>query len=140
MDIRYKESGMKMLAPEHRTGTGQGCTLTGLTYSQQKHMTLHPHFEVYIEGRLAAVIKTESVLPRQTYTVEICDWTDDWTVAGNFWADRFVITSPNAEIATITHPPFSLGPCHLMDICQSENELLVLCTVLVIQFCTYKGA
>jgi uncharacterized protein YxjI len=94
-----------------------------------------PHFEVYLAGRLAAVITMKSLFPRLKFNVKGINWT----IVGNFWVNKFVITSRNANVATISHPPFSVGVCYLMDISHSADELLVVCAVLGIHAFTTRG-
>jgi uncharacterized protein YxjI len=100
-----------------------------VAFIKQKHMTLLPLHEVYLEGRLAMVITTNINYLSLKCTLA----ANNWTVEGGLWTEKFVIKSSNTTVAKIVRPFLSVGICHHVDINNSADELLVLCTVLVIQ-------
>ncbi len=58
-----------------------------------------------------------------------------WNVTGDFFAHNYVIEGPNGTVATITKKWMSWGDSYEIDIASGQDNVNVLCVVLVIDAC-----
>mgnify|MGYP001140266652 CR=1 FL=1 len=99
-----------------------------VAFLKQKLWSLLPRFEVYIKGKKGAeVIRRFSFLTPK-YLVE----GPNWNINGDFWAHNYEVSQNEEIIVKVNKKLFSWGDSYELDIKESNNEILALCTVLAI--------
>lgn len=109
---------------------------------KRKLFAFYPIFEVYVNDSLALAIKfTYEVNPKRTFLYinkflpKILIEGMDWTVDGIIYAHRYVILGPQGNVASIDQVLLGFFRSESqIDIAVDKNEVLVLATVLAIDY------
>lgn len=97
-------------------------------FIHQKVMSFLPRYFVSIDGEDRVCVVKEFSFLKPKYTIE----GTDWSVTGKVTGHDYTIESGAGTVAVIKKQWFTWGDTYEIDIADWENELTVLCTVLII--------
>lgn len=110
-----------------------------LAFIQQKLLSWGPTYEVYREGRLAAVVK------KQLFTFFKCAFTidvpgpDDPVAEGDFLHHEYTLSRGSDVIAAVSKQWFSWTDTYGVEIASGEDDVLLLAATVVIDMACHSG-
>jgi uncharacterized protein YxjI len=103
-----------------------------LAFIQQKLLSWGPTYEIYREGRLAAVVKKHLfTFFRCAFTVDV-PGPDDIEAQGSFLDMEYTFTRGGRQIAEVSKRWFSFSDTYGVDIADGEDSVLLLASTVVI--------
>jgi len=103
-----------------------------LAFIRQKLLSWGPTYEITRGGALAAVVK------KQLFTFFRCKFTvdvpgpDDLEAQGSFLDMEYSFTRAGRTVAEVSKRWFSFGDTYGVDICEGEDDILILASTVVI--------
>lgn len=103
-----------------------------LAFIQQKLLAWGPTYEIYCQGKLAAVVK------KQLFTFFRCAFTvdvpgpDDLEAEGNFLDLEYTFRRGSQRIAEVSKRWFAFSDTYGVDIADGEDDVLILASTVVI--------
>ncbi|MCP3904491.1 MAG: hypothetical protein GY715_12760 [Planctomycetes bacterium] len=110
-----------------------------LAYIEQKLLSWGPTYEVYREGRLAAVIK------KALFTFFKCEFTidvpgpNDPVAEGDFMHHEYTFRRGRDVIAAVSKRWFTWADTYGVDIAPDEDDILLLASTVVIDMACHSG-
>ena len=103
-----------------------------LAFIRQKLLSWGPAYEIYRDGQLAAVVKKHLfTLFRCAFTVDV-PGPDDIEAQGSFLDMEYSFTRGGRQVAEVSKRWFSFGDTYGVDIADSEDQVLILASTVVI--------
>ena len=103
-----------------------------LAFIRQKLLAWGPTYEIYRDGQLAAVVKKHLfTLFRCAFTVDV-PGPDDIEAQGSFLDMEYTFTRGGRQIAEVSKRWFSFTDSYGVDIADSEDQVLLLASTVVI--------
>ncbi len=109
-----------------------------LAFIRQKLLSWGPTYEIYRQGELAAVVK------KHLFTLIHCRFSvdvpgpDDLEATGSFWDLEYKFTRGNKPVAEVSKRWFSWSDTYGVDICDGEDEILILAATVVIDLACHR--
>lgn len=107
-----------------------------VAFVQQKVFSLLPKFYVFTNGTQIAEIVKDFTFFIPHYTISGLNWD----VEGRFMEHDYEITQQGQPIVAIHKEWFTWGDCYVMDIDNTQNEIVALAVVLAIDCVTAAHA
>jgi uncharacterized protein YxjI len=108
-----------------------------LAVIQKKILAIGPTYEIYRDGRVAAVVKKHLfTLFRAKFSVDV-PGPDDLEAAGNFLDHEYTFSRGAREVATVSKRWFSIRDTYGIEIAPGEDDVLVLASAVVIDLCAH---
>jgi uncharacterized protein YxjI len=115
-------------------------TLDGreLASIDQKLMSWGPTYEIWRDGRLAAVVK------KSVFTLFHCKFTvdvpgpDDLFAEGDFWEHEYRFTREGREVASVSKRYFSWTDTYGIEVPHGEDPILIIASAVVIDLCCHQ--
>jgi uncharacterized protein YxjI len=98
---------------------------------EQRLLNLMPKYDVLIGGQTFAEIRQEWSWLHKRFTLDV-PGPNDYTITGSFWEYEFTFERGGSTVARVSKEYFSWGDAYGVDIVDDENQLAVLCTVVVV--------
>ena len=103
-----------------------------LAFIKQKLLSWGPTYEIYRQGRLAAIVKQELfTFFHYKFTVDV-PGPDDLEVEGDFTGFEYNFTRGGRTVANVSKKWFSWSDTYGVDIAQGEDVILILASTVVI--------
>ena len=103
-----------------------------LAFIRQKLLSWGPTYEIYHDGNLAAVVKKHLfTFFRCAFTVDV-PGPDDIEAQGSFLDMEYSFTRGGRQVAEVSKRWFSFGDTYGVDIADSEDQVLILASTVVI--------
>ena len=103
-----------------------------LAFIRQKLLSWGPAYEIYRDGQLAAVVKKHLfTFFRCAFTVDV-PGPDDIEAQGSFLDMEYSFTRGGRQVAEVSKRWFSFGDTYGVDIADSEDQVLILASTVVI--------
>jgi uncharacterized protein YxjI len=103
-----------------------------LAFIRQKLLSWGPTYEIYRDGNLAAVVKKHLfTFFRCAFTVDV-PGPDDIEAQGSFLDMEYTFTRGGRQVAEVSKRWFSFGDSYGVDIADSEDQILLLASTVVI--------
>jgi uncharacterized protein YxjI len=108
-----------------------------LAYIDQKLLSWGPTYEIYRQGRLAAVVK------KSVFTLLHCKFTvdvpgpDDLIAEGNFWENEYTFRRHGRAVASVSRQFFAWTDTYGIDVPHGEDPILVIASAVVIDLCCH---
>jgi len=103
-----------------------------LAFIRQKLLSWGPTYEITRGGALAAVVKKKLfTLFRCKFTVDV-PGPDDLEAQGSFLDMEYSFTRAGKTVAEVSKRWFSFGDTYGVDICEGEDDILILASTVVI--------
>lgn len=103
-----------------------------LAFIRQKLLSWGPTYEIYRDGNLAAVVKKHLfTLFRCAFTVDV-PGSDDIEAQGSFLDMEYTFTRGGRQVAEVSKRWFSFTDSYGVDIADSEDQILLLASTVVI--------
>ena len=110
-----------------------------LAYIDQKLLHWGPTYEIWRDGRLAAVIKKSVfTLLHCTFTVDV-PGPDDLIAEGNFWENEYTFRRHGQRVASVSRQFFSLKDSYGIDVPHGEDPILIIASAVVIDLCCHEA-
>jgi len=109
-----------------------------LAFIGQKLLTWGPTYEITRGGALVAVVK------KSLFTFLRCEFTvdvpgpDDLVAEGNLWDREYTFSRQGQAVARVSQGFFSLADTYGIEIEPGEDDVLILCSVVVIDLCCHE--
>lgn len=110
-----------------------------LAFIRERVLTLRKSYEIHRDGRLAAVVKKDLFnLFRCHFTVDV-PGPDDLEATGSFLDREYTFKRGGKVVATVSLKWFTFADTYGVDICEGEDDILILASAVVIdQICHDK--
>ena len=110
-----------------------------LAFIRERVLTLRKSYEIHRDGRLAAVVKKDLFnLFRCHFTVDV-PGPDDLEATGSFLDREYIFKRGGKVVATVSLKWFAFADAYGVDICEGEDDILILASTVVIdQICHDK--
>jgi uncharacterized protein YxjI len=96
---------------------------------KERVLTFMPKFEVYLGEKYLGCIERELTFFKPKYDIDY----NGWHVEGDLWQwDYEIVDGRGSRIATISKELFHLSDTYVIDVCDSEDALIVLMFVLAV--------
>jgi uncharacterized protein YxjI len=103
-----------------------------LAFIQQKLLSWGPTYEIYRDGKLAAVVKKELfTFFRCSFTVDV-PGPDDLEAKGDFLGLEYTFTRAGHTAAEVSKRWFAWTDSYGVDIADGEDDVLILASTVVI--------
>lgn len=103
-----------------------------LAFIRQKLLAWGPTYEIYRDGKLAAVVKKELfTFFRCAFTVDV-PGPDDYEARGSFTDMEYTFNRAGATVAEVSKRWFSFSDTYGVDIAEGEDDALILASTVVI--------
>lgn len=103
-----------------------------LAFIRQKLLHWAPTYEIWREGKLAAVVKKELfTFFHCTFTVDV-PGPDDLRAEGSLTDHEYRFTRGDRTVATVSKQWFSLGDTYGVEVMEGEDPVLLLASTVVI--------
>jgi uncharacterized protein YxjI len=111
-----------------------------LAFIQQKLLSWGPKYEIYRDGKLAAVVKKHLfTLFRCMFTVDV-PGPDDLEAKGSFLDHEYAFWRGSRSVAEVSKKWFSWTDTYGVDINDGENDVLLLASTVVIDMVCHQGS
>ena len=108
-----------------------------LALIDQKLLSIGPAYEIFRNGKLAAVVKKKLfTLFRNRFTVDV-PGPDDLEAKGDFIDHDYTFSRGGREVAEVSKKWFRLADTYGVDIAEGEDDVLILASAVVIDLCTH---
>ena len=103
-----------------------------LAFIKQKLLSWGPTYEIWRDGRLAAVVKKELfTFLHCTFTVDV-PGPDDLRAEGSLTDHEYRFTRGDRIVATVSKQWFALGDTYGVEVLEGEDPVLLLASTVVI--------
>lgn len=108
-----------------------------LAFIDQKLLHWGPTYEIWRQGRLAAVVR------KAVFTMVHCKFTvdvpgpDDLVAEGNFWDNEYTFRRHGQRIASVSREFFSWADTYGIDVPHGEDPILIIASAVVIDLCCH---
>lgn len=101
-----------------------------LCYIEQRLFRLLPEYDIYLEGQHVAGVRKKFAIFKNDFIIDSS--LGQYYADGNIFAHEFAIYKDGVPVAHVSKKFFSLTDTYGVDIDDSENQLLLLALVIVI--------
>lgn len=108
-----------------------------LVYIEQEVFNFLPVYKIYIDGKVAAIVKKKFTLFRTEFLIESKE--KEYTLEGDFLAHEYGIFTGNSQVASISKEWFSFGDTYGVEISDSEKHPFILALVIVLDQVCHEG-
>lgn len=98
---------------------------------KQKLMSFRPKYEIYLGNQFFAEITKEFSWFKEEFTLDV-PGPNDYSITGKFWRHEYRFERGGYEVARVSKQFFSWNDTYGIDIAQGEDEVAILCAVIVI--------
>ena len=111
-----------------------------LAVIDQKLLAIGPTYEIYRDGRRAAVVKKKLfTLFRNRFTVDV-PGPDDLEAQGDFINKDYTFSRGGREVAQVSKKWFRMTDTYGIDVADGEDDVLVLASAVVIDLVCHADA
>jgi uncharacterized protein YxjI len=103
-------------------------------FISQKVFSFLPKYYISIDGNDTAEVVKEFTFFYPSYSVRLCDGSE-WKVDGDFFDHEYEVRDPGRMIAAVSKEWFTWGDAYCISVGSSEDPVLALAIVLVIDAC-----
>lgn len=108
-----------------------------LAVIDQKLLAIGPTYEIFREGRRAAVVKKKLfTLFRNKFSVDV-PGPDDLEAQGDFINKDYTFTRHGRKVAEVSKKWFRITDTYGIDIAPGEDDVLILASAVVIDLCVH---
>lgn len=127
MAVRYQVSGeIFTIGKKLHVEDGYGHEVA---FIHEKVLTFLPKYYISQNGQDVAEVKKEFTFFKPVYSIPAFGWT----VKGSIMEHNYSIFGPGGQIVAEIHKQWlAWGDTYIIDVMQGSDELMVLCTVLII--------
>lgn len=103
-----------------------------LAFISQKLLSWGPTYKIHVRGQLYATVKKKLfTLFRCKFEVDV-PGPDDLEASGNFLDHEYTFSRHGSEVATVSKKWFSWTDTYGIDVCEGEDDVLILASAVVI--------
>jgi uncharacterized protein YxjI len=102
-----------------------------VAYIAEKLLSWGPTYEIYRDGRLAAVVKKKLFKLTPTFTVDV-PGPDDLTIEGDIWEHEYFFVRGGKTVAAVSKKWWSMADTYGVDVLQDEDHVLILASTVVV--------
>jgi uncharacterized protein YxjI len=102
-----------------------------LAYISQKLLSLKKRYEIFRDDELFAQVIKEWTFFKDNYTVDI-PGPNDYSVEGDFFDHEYAFLRKGDVVAHVSKKYFTWGDTYGVDILDSEDDITILATAVVI--------
>ena len=110
-----------------------------LAFISQRLMAWGPTYEIWRDGRLAAVVKKKLfTLFHHRFTVDV-PGPDDLEAEGDFTGHEYEFRRGGRAVATVSKRWFSWTDTYGVDVDEGEDDVLILASAVVVDLALHSG-
>lgn len=102
-----------------------------LAFISQKLFSFMPRYEIYRRSELFAQVTKEFSWFNKEFLLDV-PGPNDYQINGNFWAHEYTFQRAHGNVARVSKEYFSWSDTYGVDIADGEDDIAILCAVLVI--------
>lgn len=102
-----------------------------LAYISQKMLSFKPRYEIYHHGQLFAEVSKEFSWFNKQFTLDV-PGPNDYSIRGSFWDHEYTFERNGGVVAQVSKAYFAWSDTYGVDIVESEDDVSILCAVIVI--------
>lgn len=113
-----------------------------LVYIEEKLLAWGPTYQLYSQGRLAAIVKKELfTFFHAAFDVDaapIGPSPNDLVATGDFWSWNYTFVRAGRNVATVSTKFFTFTDTYGVEIAEEEDHPLILAATIIIDLCAQK--
>ncbi|WP_309387848.1 LURP-one-related/scramblase family protein [Cerasicoccus frondis] len=109
-----------------------------LAFISQKLLSFKPRFEIYRNGALFAEVTKEFSWFKKEFFLDV-PGPNDYSINGSFWQKDYVFERSGQNVAHVSRDFFSWTDTYGVDIVDGEDDVAILCAVIVIDQVLHDG-
>ncbi len=104
----------------------------------QRKLSFKPNYRILRDGELLGELTKEFSWMKKKFELDV-EGPHDYSITGNFWEREFTFKRKGEVVAEVSKKFWSIGDTYGIEIEDSEDEELILATVVVIDLILEKG-